>query len=397
MRRLFRFIVQVIAWSLVAVLALFIFFPQWKDDVLQFIFADQGTLATEELPPPSGPRAQTFIWNHAGVRYTISLPLYDSAYTFYAKQPKTYQYYGDLKDNWEEDYYKVFLTPAKNDVTITELAASLQKAGRERGLSDDQVIELAVSFVQAIPYDAQKASTILAAASEKPRFPYEVLYDKAGVCSDKSFLLLSIVRALGYGGALFEYEDALHMAIGIQCPKDISSYGSGYCFTETTSPGHKIGIIAELDPQNNQAVARGEIGRVGGYDSAGDTLNGGGQTKGLGNPEIFQKTSGATYHGLSETIGSMTRISSLETQIAGTKENLKSLKSQINTNNEKIDALGKKMEKLKREEKYEEYNALVPEYNNLVTANKQVVETYNAKVGEINRAIDDYNQLVKQF
>lgn len=364
---------------------------------MQFIFAGHGTLANEELPPLSGPREQTFIWNHAGARYTVSVPLYDSTYGFYAQQPKTYQYYGDLKDNWEEDYYKAFLTPAKNDSTITALAASLQKNGKERGLSDDQIIELAVSFVQAIPYDSQKASTILAASSEKPRFPYEVLYDKAGVCSDKSFLLLSIVRALGYGGALFEYEDALHMAIGIQCPKDISSYGSGYCFTETTSPGHKIGIIAELDPQNNQAVARGEIGRVGGYDSAGDNLNGGGQTKGLGSPEIFQKTSGATYQGLTETIGSMTRISSLETQIAAAKESLKSLKNQIGVNNEKLDTLGKKMEKLKRDEKYEEYNALVPEYNALVAANKQVVETYNNKVGEVNRAIDDYNQLVKQF
>jgi hypothetical protein len=88
--------------------------------------------------------------------------------------------------------------------------------------------------VQNIPYDYTKLYA--AAKTGTTRYPYQVLYDNAGVCSDKSLLLAYLVRELGYGVVLFSFDAENHMAVGIKSPDQYAYRNSGYAFIESTAP-----------------------------------------------------------------------------------------------------------------------------------------------------------------
>lgn len=96
---------------------------------------------------------------------------------------------------------------------------------------DDQA-RIAVSIVQNIPYDYEEANALL----RDTKYPYEVLYNLKGVCGEKSCLLTFMLRELGFGVAIFEFEDDNHRAVGIECPIEYSYRDSGYCFVESTKP-----------------------------------------------------------------------------------------------------------------------------------------------------------------
>ena len=113
---------------------------------------------------------------------------------------------------------------------------------------DDQA-RIAVSLVQHISYDAITAERYFSdfgnyARLMPKRYPYEVLYDNTGVCEEKARLLAFILRELGYGVVLFEFEHESHMAVGIKCESH-DFKGTGYCFIETTKPTiitHKVSL-----------------------------------------------------------------------------------------------------------------------------------------------------------
>jgi len=96
----------------------------------------------------------------------------------------------------------------------------------------DEQARIAISFVQKIPYDWEGFRT----NNLNNRYPYEVLYDKKGVCAEKARLLAYILRELGFGVVLFNYETENHMAVGIKCPSQYSYKNSGFCFIEAAAP-----------------------------------------------------------------------------------------------------------------------------------------------------------------
>ena len=96
---------------------------------------------------------------------------------------------------------------------------------------DDQA-RIAISIVQHIPYDKERELEL----NNHSLFPYEVLYNYKGICGDKSLLLALLLRELGFGVAIFEFEKENHRAVGIKCPRQYSYMNSGYCFVETTRP-----------------------------------------------------------------------------------------------------------------------------------------------------------------
>ena len=100
---------------------------------------------------------------------------------------------------------------------------------------DDQA-RIAISLVQTIPYDQNEAADVKSSPGIRGQYPYEVLYNDAGICQDKSFLLAYLLRGLGYGVVLFDFPLQNHMAVGIKSPDHYSYYHSGYAFIETTTP-----------------------------------------------------------------------------------------------------------------------------------------------------------------
>ena len=93
--------------------------------------------------------------------------------------------------------------------------------------NEDDQARIAISLVQNIPYDWNALST----NSLDWKYPYEVLYTNTGVCSQKSMLLVCLLRELGYGCSILEFSN--HAAVGIACPSQYAYY-SGYAFVNTS-------------------------------------------------------------------------------------------------------------------------------------------------------------------
>jgi hypothetical protein len=96
----------------------------------------------------------------------------------------------------------------------------------------DDEARIAISLVQHIPYDTNGATT----GNLNNKYPYEVVYSKTGVCAEKSRLLAFMLKELGYGVALFNYETESHMTVGIKCPSQYAYKNTGYCFVEADDP-----------------------------------------------------------------------------------------------------------------------------------------------------------------
>jgi len=348
----------------------------------------------DEIPSFENPRQSKFQWEYKDTTYEIETTLYESVYSFYKNSPKYYSYYGTIPDNWEEEYYQMFVAGASNDQTMEKLAVSIETAAVANNLSEDEEVELAVAFVQSIPYDDQKARLIENGATDiQPRYPYEVLYENIGVCSGKTFLTAALLNQMGYGTALFEYKDQKHITAAVLCPQKYSSYDSGYCYIETTRTGHKIGIIPDLEASNNIAAPRKEIGS---FEEAATNEN---NVKVLQEVGIFQKTQGKIYQGIIQTIKTENRITDLEKQIYGYQPKLNILKAKVAEYEEEVEELGDKLDDKKKEGDkdgdYESYNKLVPEYNKLLEKYKKKIKEYNQEVKNYNQIVAEYNRLIK--
>ncbi|MFP4523316.1 MAG: hypothetical protein ACOCQQ_01120 [Candidatus Nanoarchaeia archaeon] len=157
---------------------------------------------------------------------------------FYEK-PRTIQYYDEpptLRDfmmkNIDNELQKKHLLSVVSDI-------------QSRSSNASQQARIAISFVQLIPYDLDSYNL----NNLHGRFAYEVLHDAKGVCGEKSELLAFLLRELGFGVAIFNFEEENHQALGISCPAKYDYLDSGYCFVETTQPT----IITSV-PQNYVGV-----------------------------------------------------------------------------------------------------------------------------------------------
>ncbi len=138
-------------------------------------------------------------------------------------------------------YY--YVPPTTKDFIVKDLDNQIQDTYlkplvdeiRNKNNNNKEQAKIAISAVQNIPYDWKGL-----AGTPEGRMPYEVLYDNTGVCGEKSLLLAYVLRDLGFGVAIFEFEAESHRAVGIKCAK--GNYNSNYCFIESTSP-YPVGQI----------------------------------------------------------------------------------------------------------------------------------------------------------
>lgn len=305
---------------------------------------ERKKLEKQEFPELKNSKEVSFNWEFNNREYKLTTTLHESVYEFYNEQPKEYTCIGSCSPDWKEKYYGTFLQVPEEDNTFKELISTIKEKGEQQGLSDSQILEMTVSFIQSIPYDEIGIKEELPLA----RYPYEVLYEKKGVCSGKSFLGALLVKELGYGVALFSYEKENHMAIGIKCEKQVSSYNSGYCFTELTNPGWKIGIEDFNDIKGIRPSERTPV---------------------LSNtPEVYVIADGKTYRGVYKNLEK--------------KEEIKELEQEIDQREIKINNLKEKLDRYKRIGDYESYNELVPTYNNLINTQRAAVERYDVLIRE---------------
>jgi len=331
-----------------------------------------------------------FVWNFKGVKYELALNLDQAIYAYYQKQPRQFSYQGKLPENWEETYYGMFLKINQKDQTISQLVTNLRELGSRHKLNDDQIVELAVAFVQAIAYDDSKANNILAkTGEEKMLYPFETLFEQKGVCSDKSLLTIAILREMGYGVAIFAYESENHMAVGVQCPKVDSTYGSGYCYIETTSKGHKIGFIPQIDARSSKTVEVAELATFEQENQQQANL------QELGKMTMHQATVGKQYTGIAVNKKIKVELDDLKVQMRNLKTQLARQKNKINQEISQLEAQKKQIAELSSVLNPGKYSRSVSEYNDLLSEYKKNLKNYNQAIELYNQTVARYNKLIK--
>lgn len=118
-----------------------------------------------------------------------------------------------------------YINEATEKVELHNLVSAIQQI---TPIEDDQV-RIAISLVQNIPYAYGSISSF------DWKYPYEILYLNQGVCSEKSMLLVCLLRELGYGCSILEFTVQNHAAVGLTSPTQYAYY-SNYAFVETTAP-----------------------------------------------------------------------------------------------------------------------------------------------------------------
>jgi hypothetical protein len=169
----------------------------------------------------TGAVVKSFPYVLRGEHGEINITLYQGVGREISKEDP-YSYVG------EKDRYQKFIFLPEQDPFLVPLVDAI----REKSADPDDQARIAVSLVQQIPYDQE----MLDKGTLEIRYPYQTLLDNKGVCCEKSVLLAYLLHKMGYGVALFDFENEKHTAVGIQAAPEYSYKNTGYAFIETTTP-----------------------------------------------------------------------------------------------------------------------------------------------------------------
>lgn len=165
----------------------------------------------------------TVHWQHNGRDYTTQFGIPEDRYLYYKNRPRSY-----CCESWEK-----FATP--NDITIKNIAKDITDVSISTG--DTCKICIAIDFVESMIYEYD---IDYIGQNEYPKYAIETIIDEKGDCEDTSFLMASILEALGIDTILFVLPE--HLAVGVYCNGCSGTYytykGRKYYFLETTgAPG----------------------------------------------------------------------------------------------------------------------------------------------------------------
>lgn len=192
---------------------------------------------------PVGTKTVHYAWEYPmGVYdWTYSLEIPVAAYEMYKSIDRD-EIYG----------YAAYVSEESDDEYLAALTKVFVNTAEENDFDELDTVYLIISFVQHLDYLSDADTT---GYDDYPKFPLETLYDKGGDCEDTSILLASLLKELGYGAVLIQFDD--HMAVGIKGEDSLpgyyfESYGVKYYYIETTATGWEIGEMPE-DYQDQKA------------------------------------------------------------------------------------------------------------------------------------------------
>ncbi len=176
---------------------------------------------------------RSFDYVYRGDPYSVGIPVNTDHYLAAKKSPNKQMTF-TIEE--EGEFYRHMMTDPAMDAFYTDLIKELRRERYNNGgnLTDDEYLEMLISFVQQIEYDNT--------TSGNPRFPIEVIYDKTGDCDDKAILLNGILSREGYDVALLIFPTMKHATSGIRihlatntAPFRVFSDGKrDYVYIETT-------------------------------------------------------------------------------------------------------------------------------------------------------------------
>jgi len=385
---------------IIGIIVLGIWYSNSNESVNTFTDSNVKTgVEIKIFPALEEPKTITFQWEYENEIYTITETLYRTAYEYYSSAPKEYICSeGYCPEDWEEYWAKMFLKKVEGDNTISQVASDIKTVGQRAKLNDDQIVELTIAFVQSIPYDHAKAKI----AKPLPRYPYEVLYDNKGVCSGKSFLAVLLLEEMDYGMALFDFDYEEHITPAVKCPKEYSSYNSGYCLAEVTGLGFRIGEIplTDIDTGRPKLRIKAEFyAELFGEEKAAE-LN----LSELKNVRVYEITDGNTYQRIIETAQIIQNIETLEKElnklngiISLLENEVNQLESSVNYYEQQAEAVYKRHELLGDYASYNEYNKLFSQYESAYNKYEFKANEYDKEVDKYNSLAEEYNTLIEDF
>jgi transglutaminase-like putative cysteine protease len=126
----------------------------------------------------------------------------------------------------------------RNQADVEPIAERFRKRARDAKLSQLQIAQLVVNFVQHIPYQIPRDSPF----GLLP--PAIVVHERRGDCDSKALLALLLLRSLGIESVIVSSNTHKHAMLGIALPTQgttIEHEGKRYAMTECTAPGWPIG------------------------------------------------------------------------------------------------------------------------------------------------------------
>jgi hypothetical protein len=358
------------------------------DQILAKIPKTKNKSGAKEMQTVSEEAREVYYnWKYKEKDFSIKLNLFESIYNYYQNRSKVITYVvGEEPENETEAYFDHYLYTEPAGDIFSELASKIKKEAEVAGLNKSETIELASAFVQSIPYDHELAEDILNNSQDAyMKYPYEVLYEKSGTCGGKSFLAVLLFDSLGYGTALFEFEEDNHLAPGIKCSKEYSTYDSGYCYVEATIKGYPIGIMPESNPTDPSAPEKVAL------DEGDNVLTQ--DISGLSKAQIHRPTGGSTYTGIEDNIDKFQFIKRLKEEIEEDKKLLESKRKELKTLKTEIERLKSQLDEYKENQEFDKYNNLLSSYNEKIQEAEVKTEEYNELVNKYNVKINEFNAL----
>ena len=145
--------------------------------------------------------------------------------------------------------YKKLITRTHDDILV--IAQRLKKRADEGKLTSLQLAEVALAYVQNIPYEVPEEPFGLLP-------PPLVIARKKGDCDSKSLLLYMILNQLGIETVILSSQAHHHSLTGIALPSAGTSFRwkeRKYAFAETTAKGAPIGYLPkDLTSPNDWVV-----------------------------------------------------------------------------------------------------------------------------------------------
>jgi hypothetical protein len=319
-------------------------------------------------------------WRYDLQQYQLNLPLKTSLYQAYNAGIKTLYYTSDADAKAvREEFYSFFFNFKPGDTAVHEIVAYGRQVAAAHFWSNDQLVDFLMALVQYIPYDNSKLNS----NQLQPNYPYETLYKNSGICSDKTFLAVAILRDLGYGAAILDFPNLNHSAAGVSCPVADSVANSGYCYVETTGY-FPIGVIPPAITNGKAVSGQSDLSQV--FDAS--------HLDGL---EIYQKTSGSSYQGVAATKARVAAIIEAGQSIDQAGQALDQQKTKLTAEQNNLSAIKAKLDAYEASGDAASYNSLVDSYNSGVNSYNSELAAYRVKLAEYNSNIDAYNQSLKDF
>lgn len=317
-------------------------------------------------------------WSYGRQNYSYLLPLSSKLYSAYSNSQKTFYYSDNMSEvTAREKFYALFFNKKSGDNSLSNLIAYANNLAATNYWSDDKKIEFLMAIIQYIPYDNAKVND----NPLQPNYPYETLYKDSGICSDKTFLAVAILRELGYGAAILDFPDQKHSAAGISCPLADSVNNSGYCYIETTNY-FPIGVVPP-SISGGQAVSS-----LNNFSNLFDVTH-------LSRLEIYQKTTGKTYYGVSTTKKIVSDLVAKDAWLAAEKTIIDQKNAELSAQQATLASQKAQLDAYQAAGNASSYNALVGTYNVSVNSYNSSLAAYREQLNAYNTVIKEYNDGAK--